>query len=215
LLECYDKCRSEDLDFVFFDADVFGKAVANLNLNYYRTHLIEAEVESGISRLEFFFAHGGYYSSPCLHFIRRSYLEKTKLSFYPNILHEDELFTFLLYVDAERVGFLGRAYFKRRLRDNSIMVSEFSRKNLDGYLTVLHELMEFKKIRSDVRINSVVDRRVRDILNGILYNSRAMKIADRHRLFRSCISRFIKYTSIKDVLLLTFPVTRYIRKQAT
>lgn len=211
LFECYEKCQKDGLDFVFFDADTFGEPLMGLNENYYRTYLIKEEVQSGLSRLEYFFANSGYEPSACLNFIKRSYLEKIKLRFYPNILHEDELFTFLLYVYADRVGFLPKDYFKRRLRANSIMTSGFSKRNIDGYLIVLKELITLKKKKEEKRIGQVVDYRVKEILGGLLYNARSMKLADRQRLLKDCLRRFRHYASTWDILMLAFPIKQYFK----
>lgn len=212
LLECYEKCKAHDLDFVFFDADVFGESVGTLNLNYHRTHLINAETCTGISMLEHFFEVGGYQPSACLSFIRSSFLKRIGLSFYPGIIHEDELFTFLLYLNAYRVGYINKACFKRRLRPNSIMVNKFSPKSIEGYITVISELIHVKETKEDPQIGKLVDRRVSDILGGVLYNSRWIRIKDRYRLLLQCGTQLKRHTSIKNAFLLVFPISRYLRK---
>lgn len=211
LLECYEKCQNDDLDFVFFDADTFGEPSMHLNENFHRTHLLAEDVESGISRLEFFFANSGYECPPWLNFINRSYLKKAGLKFNPDTIHDDELFTFLLYMNAARVGYLPKTYFKRRYRANSIMTSGFTKKSLDGYMIVLEELNAYKKMMHEKKVTHVIDYRIKDMLNSIMYSARSMRIRDRQRLLRDCLGQFREYSSLKNLLLLAFPLTKFQR----
>lgn len=216
LFECYKKCQANDLDFVFFDADIFGEHTKALNLNYHRTHLLKDDVYNGPSLLNFFFSNSGYQSSACLNFINSAYLKKIGISFYPGIIHEDELFTFLLFVQANRVGFISKAFFKRRLRKNSIiMVNGFSHKSLHGYITVIEELLKYKENIYGSTIGKLYDKHITRILGGILYNSRFTNVNNRYWILRNCVFKYWKYISIRDLLLLVVPISRYLKKRET
>lgn len=80
-------------------------------------------------------------SSVCLNLFRREFISTEKLSFYPGILHEDQLFMAQAYLHASRIGFICRAFFHRRVRTDSIMTRKFTWKNMEGYLTVTNELL--------------------------------------------------------------------------
>lgn len=160
LENCYLKCESQNLDFVFFDADCFTDSMEkDYTFNYQRTDKYEDKVYSGIEILRKQLEDNGYRSSACLSFIKREYLKKENLFFYPQTLHEDELFTFLLYLKARRVSLLKKTYFHRRVRANSIMTSSFSIRNVMGYLTVCRELKKHcrqyptNKVESDLYNN--------------------------------------------------------------
>ncbi|OIK55894.1 glycosyltransferase, partial [Oenococcus oeni] len=56
-----------------------------------------------------------------LYFFRRKFLKDNNLNFFPNILHEDELFTPLVLLRIDRIGILDEKLFHRRIRKNSIM----------------------------------------------------------------------------------------------
>ena len=56
------------------------------------------------------------------------------------MLHEDELYTPMLDLYAARVGCIERAFFKRRVREGSIMTNRISRRNMEGYFTAFREM---------------------------------------------------------------------------
>ncbi|MGH2645432.1 MAG: glycosyltransferase [Chitinophagaceae bacterium] len=208
---CYDICNERNLDFSFFDAEVFGKTQNNFKVDYLRHHLIKEDIYSGPELLKTLLNSGTYRASPCLNFIRSSYLKKIGLSFYPGIIHEDELFTFFLYINAERVSFINKPFFKRRLRDNSTMSTNFSRKNLNGYFIVSNELIKVKYQLPDKRLRSLVDIRLHEILNGLLYNSRSMQKKDKYYALFHTLFHYPHYLSLKNVVALIFPWVKHLK----
>ena len=70
-----------------------------------------------------------YVSSACFHLVRRSMLEEHGLRFGEGLLHEDELFTPLMYAYADRVAFLNEPYYRRRMREDSIMTRPRTMRN--------------------------------------------------------------------------------------
>lgn len=205
LAECFYKSEEEDLDLLFFDADVFG-ADSSRRFNYKRTHLLVGDICSGRKTLERLFEIEGFHVSPCLNFIKNSYLKRTELLFHPGIIHEDELFTLELFLYAERVSFINQCYFKRRVRADSIMTSKFSRNNIIGYFTVISRIEEIKdKPSSDNETIELVDRRLGAVVPAVLYESRRSSLRNRlYVLFNSC-RKFRRYVSCKDILGLAFP----------
>ena len=138
LERCYERCQSDRLDFVFFDAESFGAAASDAAwFDYRRAKYFGTEVCDGTDLLRRMLALHCYRASACLSFIRTAYLRGLGLRFYPGILHEDELFTPQLYLGASRAGGIERSFFKRRIHGDSIMGRGFSRRNLEGYTTVL------------------------------------------------------------------------------
>ena len=139
---CYQKCTSEQLDFVFFDAESFCEENITLrNYPYQRNLQIEDKVWTGIELLEIQDGTGNFRTSACLSFTRLSFLQENNIRFYPHIIHEDELYTARLYLNATRVKYIQQTFFKRRVRTDSITTRPFSIKNIQGYFTVANELM--------------------------------------------------------------------------
>lgn len=211
--ECCAACEKDNLDLLFFDAEVFGITKNNLNFNYHRSHLIKKGIYSGPDMLETLLKSEAYRASPCLLFIRSSYLKRINLTFYPGIIHEDELFTFYLFMNAGRVSFINKPYFKRRLRDNSTMSIGFSRKNLHGYFTVADELVKFKRGLNDKRKRYIVYLRLRDMMYSIFYNSRLLKKKDRYYALSHSLFHYPRYFSLKNTVMLIFPKLRMLRQR--
>ena len=94
LERCYERCQSDRLDFVFFDAESFGTTASDAAwFDYRRAKYFGTEVCDGTALLRRMLALHCYRASACLSFIRTAYLRGLGLRFYPGILHEDEHFT--------------------------------------------------------------------------------------------------------------------------
>ncbi len=82
-----------------------------------------------------------YTSMPPLLFIRKSFLKEIGLRFYEGIVHEDELFTFLLLMHCRRCTVLPDQLFFRRIRQGSTMTTPQNEKNITGLFCVLEQLI--------------------------------------------------------------------------
>ena len=87
--------------------------------------------------------HGDYCPQVPRQLFRRGFLEETGIRFYEGIIHEDELFTFLTALQAQRAGYMKAALFLRRVRDDSIMTRGYVHKNFKGYLIGYREMMRY------------------------------------------------------------------------
>ena len=179
---CYERCQSDRLDFVFFDAESFGTTASDAAwFDYRRAKYFGTEVCDGTDLLRRMLALHCYRASACLSFIRTAYLRGLGLRFYPGILHEDELFTPQLYLGASRAGGIERAFFKRRIHGDSIMGRGFSRRNLEGYTTVLRELNRFAATR-DAGQRQLIRTLTRQILRPVMRNAWALPAGTRWKL---------------------------------
>lgn len=182
LERCYERCQSDRLDFVFFDAESFGTTASDAAwFDYRRAKYFGTEVCDGTALLRRMLALHCYRASACLSFIRTAYLRGLGLRFYPGILHEDELFTPQLYLGASRAGGIERSFFKRRIHGDSIMGRGFSRRNLEGYTTVLRELNRFAAPR-DAGQRQLIRTLTRQILRPVMRNAWALPAGARWKL---------------------------------
>lgn len=167
---CYNKCQQEKLDFLFFDADVFSEEnLPTDRFKYERASKYNNQVYIGKDILKQQLDDNIYSVSPCLNFINRQYLNDINLYFYPKILHEDELFTFILYLKAQKVGLINKSFFHRRIRPNSIMTTVFDKRNITGYLTVCRELKSYyAKYSTNNYEKNLVKKRINQLLNVII-----------------------------------------------
>ena len=201
---CYAQCERDNLDFVLFDAECFKKDNSSLYwVDYYRTKYLENKIYSGIELLNFLIGIKKYRASVCLNFIRSSFIEENKISFYPGILHEDELYTALLYIQARKVGKIERTFFKRRIREGSIMSKGFSPKNIDSYLIIASELKIFGKDK-DSYVKNSIDKVIRFILNPAVLNSWSLPSPKRWTIFTTVICKYLNLISCYNLVILLF-----------
>lgn len=202
---CYLRCEKDLLDFVFFDAENFYDGITNAPpLIYKRTDKLTDQVYSGPRALEVQINRQVYTPSPCLSLIRLSFLEDHHLRFAPGIVHEDQLFTALLYLQAERTACIRRTFFQRRMRAGSIMTRKFSERNLVGYLTVTHKLLAYKRQTADVYIASLIDAYLRQMFNAMVWEAHVLPLRQRLRLAWISLFKYKRYVTFRNLAVLLF-----------
>ena len=207
LEECYNKCKSQQLDFLFFDADVFSDENISLGTTTYnRTSKFIDQVYNGSDLLTQQMASDSYSASVCLTFISKKYLDSINLFFYPRIIHEDELFALILYLKAKRIGLINKVYFHRRVRPNSTMTTTFGSKNVIGYLTVCKEL---KKISTGYDISKndkhIIKQRISILISSVLHKIEMLSISEQKKYKYIIKKEFNSFLHKKMVLRLYFP----------
>lgn len=205
LQQCYDKCVRHELDFVFFDAESFVDGGNHLKkLDYSRLAKQENEVSKGSDVLLYLVKNNIFKTPVWLNFIRVSYLKSLGLTFYPGIIHEDELYSFKLYLNAARVGYIPQVFSRRRIRQDSIMTHKFSWKNMIGYFTVTSELLEYRKSLSE-EYKALLDLFLTKTLNAVLWIAHAMSFSDKLHILTECIKRrCMKYITFRSWMILFF-----------
>lgn len=199
---CFQKCTTENLDFVFFDAQSINPQNKYQAQNYIHEANQEEHIWKGIDLLNYQLDTRTYRPPIWLNFIRTSYLRQYQLSFYPGIIHEDQLFCFLLYIHAARVDYISQTFSKRRLRDNSIMTQKFSRKNIIGYFTVTDEMIQFRKNKSS-EIKETTDKYLRSMLNAVIWTAHVLPWSEKWYVLQQCLSKnYIKYIHVRNLLVL-------------
>lgn len=144
LESCVTECDKNNLDFVFFDAVSFnadGQIPESKDkwFDYHRGALYP-HAQPGPVVMSDMLSRKLYRCSVCMSLFRRTFLMKNALRFKDGIIHEDELFSALAYFNADRVKGLPREFYHRRIHDDSTMTRVFSKKNVEGYLTVAKDV---------------------------------------------------------------------------
>lgn len=199
---CYKKCEENKLDFVFFDAEILNKeSKLAMAMTYNRSGSVgETEMHAGTVMLQKQLTAKNYTPSPCLNLIRTDFFKEQKLNFYPGIIHEDELFSAMLYLQAKRVMYIRQSFFKRRFREASTMTRRFSWRNMNGYLTVSNELLYFKKQKADKEQTAIIDLLLGQMLDAAVWNAHALPVQQRLDLFRLCLrNRYRRYVSSRTM----------------
>lgn len=143
--DCLELAEEKQLDILQFDAKVFYEddMDSHFDFNYDRSNVLDNEIYKGGEFYNLLINKKIYKSPVWLSFYNKEFLIKNKLEFFRGITHEDELFSVQAFILAERVMYTPQSYFNRRIRKNSIMTQNISLKNIDGYMTVAHELARF------------------------------------------------------------------------
>lgn len=138
LLELWIQAEKNKTDIVYFDAECMYETEqlrANDNRDYYYQRKRSFGIRSGKDMLaDLLEETGDFCDSACLLFMNRAWMSKKKLSFIPGILYEDSPFAIHCMMSAEKVLHINERYYIYRIRDHSIMTSQYSVKNLYGRL---------------------------------------------------------------------------------
>lgn len=206
LLHCYVKAEKDQLDFVLFNVSILNRENDfNLSIDYKQPVLSENSIYSGESMLSTMLTQKSYRCSPCIHFISSELIELCHLRFYPGIIHEDELFSALLYMQAQRTGYINTAFFKRRLRADSVMTTRYTIKNVDCYLVVTEQLLLFVRGK-DPQSKRLIKRVVSYILDPNIYRANILTFRERFNIFIRCFCKgYFKFISFKTIIVLLFP----------
>lgn len=201
---CLMRCSLYNLDFLFFDVDtlVGNKEFANRVTSYHRELTKPQEIRDGLSMLHSLLSVNEYLVSVCLLFISRAFLIHTGLRFYKGILHEDEIFTTLLFLKAKSVMYLAESFFLRRVRESSIMTSTIKMRNIDSYFIVASTIQAIAKEHQSYR--QVVDLYLTKLLNAVLWKAHVMPVKNRLNIANRAITSWSEYIEIRSVLVLLF-----------
>lgn len=211
---CYNLCERGGFDFATFDSDIYNPDNIHIgnSLKYDRSNcLLPNIIYSGIESLNLQLAKMCYTPSVPLLFIRSSYILNDKLSFRAGIIHEDQIFTTLLYLKAKKMAYMPLKLFHRRVRPNSTMTTSFSWKNVMGYLTVTDELIKSKSnLNQDA--NVVIDILLSQMLDSII-RWEAYKLPREERLSLTiiCLRRYMKYIKYSSIFYLF--IKSFIKKK--
>lgn len=209
LEETYNKCEKDNLDFCFFDAEVFFEGEdSKLDYDYYRCHLLEDKVYRGVEITDLLVDINKFRASACLYMLKRDYLKKLDIYFH-NTIHEDELFTSFLYLQADRVGFVPKAFFKRRVRESSIITSSYSEKNLFAYFYTVDKLLELSKSKKEYK--DVIKKLCENIINIAVYRANCLNYKLRFFCIRQVLGKYMSYAKPKPILVCLFPFLVHVK----
>jgi len=211
LEKCYYHCNDNHLDFTFFDAEIFYDKRDNtnlLNINYNRSGMIRGNVFINLEIFKNLVKKNLFRASACLIFTNLNFLKKNNLRFYPGILHEDELFTPILFIEADLIGYIPEPLFKRRVRSGSIMTNKFSMQNISGYFIVAKQLLNHIQ-NKNTEVQNVIHLLIKNTLNAAIYKCSALPILDRIKITLICFQSFGNYITFRTYMILLFK--KYIR----
>ena len=151
LEKLYNKSKIDNLDILFFDAESFfdfkdeqlENKFSNYK-NYYKRKGNYQQTMTGKELLRSMYKNDEYRVSAALQFIKRSFWIENRLDFYPGLLYEDNLFTFTELLQARRVEHINEAFYKRRIRKNSIVTRPKNFCDAYSYYICWREMLKIK-----------------------------------------------------------------------
>lgn len=197
LESCYNYIKRIKADFIFFDGKtMLEEGANNISWNYERTFLTEEDKQyDGKDLLNLMLDKGKHNCVVWLLFIRKDYLDRITLKFYPGIIHEDELFTVLLTLQSNNIYALKRSFVKHRVRNASTMGKHYSKRNLNCYLTVIDELLRFQD-------SPIIRKYARYTLSIVFYTGHQIPCSEKFGVFwRAIKSGYLKYIGINSALV--------------
>ena len=193
---CYEYAEKNKADFIFFDGERFIDDASNCHSSIKRTHLIEENKKyKGEYLLNLMLDNKIHNSVVWLLLINRDSMNRIGLSFYPGIIHEDELFTTILTLSSDSIYGLKQSFIKHRVRSTSIMGVRYTKRNLDCYLTVIDELFRFQN-------SCIIKKFARYTLSKVFYTGHTIPFKDKFPVFARAIkSGYLKYIGLKSSLV--------------
>lgn len=197
---CYDYAEKCKADFIFFDGDTIQEEGAKgISWDYNRTYLVDEDTQyDGEYLLNMMLDTYKHNCVVWLLFIRHDYLKRIKLSFYPGIIHEDELYTTILTLESHNIYALKRTFVWHRIRLLSTMGKHYSQRNLNCYLTVIDELIKYQN-------SSIIQKFATYTLSKVFYTGHQIPFKEKFGVFwRATKSGYLKYIGLKSVLVFWF-----------
>lgn len=197
LQTCYEYAEKNEADFIFFDGESFSeKGIQRTSWNTKRTHLVEENKKfDGEYLLNLMLDAKTHNCVVWLLFIRRDFMEHIGLRFYEGIIHEDELFTTILTLNSDNIYCLKRCFVGHRIRSASTMGINFTKHNINCYLTVADELLRFRRA-------PIIHKFLRYTLSKVFYTGHLIPLKEKPSVFwRALRSGYFKYIGWKSTIV--------------
>ena len=195
LLNCYDYAKKNEAEIVFFDREQFTEDHISFTVRVHSTQYAEENRKyEGEELLNKWLDTSSYNCVVWLLLINRQHLAGTGLSFYPGIIHEDELFTTELILNSSAIYCLKQSFVRHRIRSMSTVGRKFTRRNMDCYLTVADELLRFSR-------KPIIHKFLSYTLSKVFYTGHLIRYKDKPAVFwRAMKSGYLKYIGLKSLL---------------
>lgn len=195
LQTCYDYAKKNEAEIVFFDREQFTEDHISFTVRVHSTQYAEENRKyNGEDLLNRWLDTSSYNCVVWLLLINRLHLVRMGLSFYPGIIHEDELFTTELILKSSSVYCLKQSFVKHRIRSLSTVGRKFTRRNMDCYLTVADELLRFSR-------EPIIHKYLNYTLSKVFYTGHLILYKDKPAIFwRAMKSGYLKYIGLKSLL---------------
>ena len=163
LEELYNAAIEDNLDIVMggykkFQNNCYEEIKRNSNLY--------DKVMTGIDFLKSELKHSDYRMEVWDDLYKAEFLRKNNLKFKNGVLHEDELFTPLALIKANRVKLTSSIKYNYRQRENSIMSNKPNINHINSYYIIINKLLNIFNDSSSTDIKYVISRLLVNLCGG-------------------------------------------------
>jgi len=145
LEKAFQVAADNELDAIVYGLEPFfeSEQLAQILPERYKHPSGATGIMSGVQYVKVSNDQGTYVSTVWIALWRRAFLEEHGIIFKEGIVQEDNLFSFQAYMAAGRVMRIPDRFYLRRVRENSIMTSLRSAKNVSGYFSCAIDVMKY------------------------------------------------------------------------
>lgn len=198
--ELCGKAEEDQLELLVFSAEPFGDGIDPQPWFLKYKHTVQNNiVRDGCTSFSVAHSNEEYYTQVCKRFYLLQHIKAHNFQFDPIRLHEDDAFSFLSYIMAERVECIGSSYYARRYRQKSSITTADSVKSVFGYSVAIASILskydeaqkkEAKKLMAQQTI------RYLEHITGVFASEKAL---DRRRKGEDKVSRQISACVQKNI----------------
>lgn len=209
LLKAWQLCREKNLDVLFFSFESFGDT-QQMNEKYHkiiydtkRKYYYPDKVLSGRDMFCLFCRENEYHVMVWVQIVRREFLNQCNIRFCDGILFEDNLYTFLVLMNAQRTCCTNDIWYHKRIRENSIVTKPECPENIMGFLTTVIAEMEYIQTHIGDKnddFRQCQEKVMKHLLQQIHKRYHRLSAADQQSLLQNCSAH--EYLTLRSILLL-------------
>lgn len=181
LREMYNIAKKNDAEILSFDADCYYESEdlkqKEYKDEYYHRKKSYGGPKDGKKLFCELVENNDFCDAAWIMCIKRDWLEKEKILFYPGILHEDCLFSFQCYMNSKKIMHVKKEFLVYRIRENSIMTSGASHASMYGRLVCYLEVIKYL-LQND--LTSDIKSSIASFATFIMYNIKYVDFALNH-----------------------------------
>lgn len=209
LQKAWQLCRDKELDVLFFSFESFGDT-PQMNEKYHkiiydikRKHSYSDEVLTGRAMFSQFCRVNEYHVMVWVQIAKREFLNRCNIQFPDGIVFEDNLYTFLVLMNARRTCCTNDIWYRKRIRENSIVTRAECPENIMGFLTTVIEEMAYIQAHvtdEDEEFKACQAMVMKHLLLQIHKRYHRLSEEDQQRLLKRCSAH--EYLTLRSILFL-------------
>lgn len=214
LADLVSAAQQEQADVVFFDGYVFYDECEEDENAFRYERKASYAAQNGRTILPQLLKNEEYRTAVPLMLFRTDYLRAHALTFREGIIHEDELFTFLVYNADGRVAHCHKQLYARRIRPASIMTSSGALRRYDSMRRIYLELSQMYREKTAIgeAATMYLIRTAKSVLGKyqLLPDAEKERIAAEHRAFKKDVMSHRGFGDMKLKIKCSSKIMHYL-----